>query len=80
MKEYKYSTETRVVADKLFVCCPYHEEKTPSMMIDVKNYRYQCLSCGDYGSIPENFDDAKAKLEKLLFVVNKMIAHKKILK
>ena len=37
--------------NRYFCCCPFHSEKTPSCLIDVKNNRYYCFGCGEYGSV-----------------------------
>lgn len=33
--------------------CPFHEEQTPSMMIDPYKDRFHCLGCGKIGSLSE---------------------------
>lgn len=42
------------VVDQLMkrkVLCPFHEEKTPSMMIDFRSMRYHCFGCGESGTM-----------------------------
>ncbi len=34
-----------------FVCCPFHNEKTPSFKIFADNQRYKCFGCGEGGDI-----------------------------
>ena len=33
------------------VCCPFHEEKTPSCLINTRNMKYHCFGCGKDGEI-----------------------------
>lgn len=35
--------------DKYFAICPFHEEKTPSFCLFVKDNRYHCFGCGESG-------------------------------
>ena len=37
------------VNKKEFACCPFHQEKTPSMQVFHDSYR--CYGCGEYGDI-----------------------------
>jgi len=39
-----------VQAGKITALCPFHEEKTPSFYIDLKDGIYRCLSCGVRGN------------------------------
>lgn len=38
-------------AGKMAVLCPFHQEKTPSMVIDFNDKTYHCLGCGRKGRI-----------------------------
>lgn len=35
--------------NKLWACCPLHEEKTPSFYIEPAKGRWRCFGCGEYG-------------------------------
>lgn len=56
-----------------FVCCPFHEEKTPSCRVDDNSGRYHCFGCGSTGdsfdywqkSRDLSFQDALAQLASL---------------
>lgn len=39
------------VNSKGFVCCPFHQEKTPSMKVYKGNNGYYCFGCGASGDI-----------------------------
>lgn len=43
--------ELRRRGDKLWTCCPFHEEKTPSFMIDESDQHFHCFSCGAHGDV-----------------------------
>lgn len=34
-----------------FICCPFHEEKTPSLGAYAQNRRWKCFGCGAGGSV-----------------------------
>lgn len=34
---------------KLWACCPFHSEKTPSFLVDTERGRWRCFGCGKYG-------------------------------
>lgn len=36
---------------KYMVCCPFHEEKTPSCEIDIDKGLYHCFGCGSSGDV-----------------------------
>lgn len=36
---------------KGFICCPFHNEKTPSFKVYKGNGGYHCFGCGEHGSI-----------------------------
>lgn len=36
---------------KGFICCPFHNEKTPSFKIYKGNGGYHCFGCGEHGSV-----------------------------
>lgn len=35
----------------MFICCPFHDEKTPSMKIYAGEKGYTCFGCGDSGDV-----------------------------
>jgi len=41
--------------------CPYHEEKTPSLVIDVEVWTYYCFGCGAKGDVVDltKFENSK---------------------
>lgn len=43
-KEYGYSPNRAG-----FICCPFHNERTPSMKL--YDHRYHCFGCGAHGSV-----------------------------
>ena len=47
--------QPRRVGDKLFWPCPFHDESTPSFMID-KDERYHCFGCGESGDLFDYFE------------------------
>ncbi len=59
--------------DKYATHCPFHEDKTPSLMVDIKTNRYRCYSCGRRGDIVNwlrdyedlNFTEAFQKVMRL---------------
>lgn len=36
---------------KGFICCPFHNEKTPSFKVYKANGGYHCFGCGEHGSV-----------------------------
>lgn len=36
---------------KGFICCPFHNEKTPSMKIYAGDKGYHCFGCGEHGDV-----------------------------
>ena len=36
---------------KGFICCPFHNEKTPSMKVYKGNGGYHCFGCGEHGGV-----------------------------
>ena len=50
-------TELRVTGQKTFVACPFHEDKTPSCVIN-EDDTFHCYSCHEHGSL---IDFAAAK-------------------
>jgi hypothetical protein len=38
---------------KSLIFCPYHEEKSPSCVVDTKERKYYCLSCGTNGGLDQ---------------------------
>jgi len=39
--------------NKHAICCPFHEEETPSCVVDEKSNTYYCFGCGAKGTIDE---------------------------
>lgn len=39
----------RAYNDKFMACCPFHEDNTPSFMINTIKNTFKCFSCGKYG-------------------------------
>ena len=39
--------------NKLWACCPFHSEKTPSFIVNVEKIpqTFKCFSCGQYGNV-----------------------------
>ena len=33
------------------ICCPFHEDKTPSLIISQKSNLFNCFGCGAAGSV-----------------------------
>lgn len=48
-----FSQVTQVIpsGNRFKCCCPFHQEKTPSMMIDPVAGRYHCFGCGRNGDV-----------------------------
>ncbi|MCF7911599.1 MAG: toprim domain-containing protein [Candidatus Cloacimonetes bacterium] len=46
-----YGIELNRNVDKQMVCCPFHEDKTPSMSIDTQRNMFKCFGCGAGGSV-----------------------------
>lgn len=36
------------------VSCPFHQEKTPSCIINVQTQEFKCISCGARGFVSED--------------------------
>ena len=34
-----------------FICCPFHNEKTPSLKLYDGNRGFYCFGCGEHGSV-----------------------------
>lgn len=34
---------------KIYICCPFHSEKTPSFVIFPNNKGFHCFGCGKHG-------------------------------
>ena len=62
--ELRYSAILHAVVDsgrtvyarsgsKGLALCPFHQEKTPSFMLDAKSERFHCYGCGISGSVQE---------------------------
>lgn len=35
--------------NRLWVCCPFHQERTPSFLLDIIKNRYYCFGCHEHG-------------------------------
>jgi len=35
----------------LWACCPFHEDRTPSLKVDVERQRFKCFGCGEGGDV-----------------------------
>ncbi len=46
-----YSTDSRRVGNNYMYSCIFHEEKTPSLSVDVEEGIYYCFGCGEAGNI-----------------------------
>ncbi|HQC54233.1 MAG TPA: DNA primase [Clostridia bacterium] len=58
---------------RYWACCPFHNEKTPSFLVDEEQQYYKCYGCGKSGDIIE-FVKEKEKLEfmdAVEFIANK---------
>ena len=42
----RYTTLDTVRAGRLLGRCPFHEERTPSFLVDADAERWHCLGCG----------------------------------
>ena len=42
---------------KKLILCPFHDEKTPSCVVDLVRGRYHCLGCGRVGPATELPED-----------------------
>jgi len=36
--------------NQLVVCCPFHDDKNPSLSVNIKAGMFNCFSCGEKGS------------------------------
>lgn len=37
--------------NKLVGCCPFHQERTPSFVVDTRTNKYVCYGCGEHGDV-----------------------------
>lgn len=54
------------MSDKLILNCVFHEEITPSMILDQKSKSFECISCGKKGLIPD-YPEVRVALLRHLF-------------
>lgn len=47
----RYTTLTSKDDNFAKFICPFHEEETPSFVVDIKDCKYHCFSCGESGDI-----------------------------
>ncbi len=48
------NTELKRKGDYFIGLCPFHEEKTPSLLVSSDGERFKCLSCNATGSVKAN--------------------------
>lgn len=65
MREYIFDMVGRYIelkgnGDRLGALCPFHEEKTPSFMVDQKKNTYHCFGCDVHGHV----EDFKTELDR----------------
>jgi DNA primase len=41
----------QVGAGRLMGCCPFHDDRTPSFMVDQRDQHFHCFSCGAHGDV-----------------------------
>ncbi len=51
------SSNYRKSGGKIFISCPLHEDKTPSLCIYTNTNSYYCFSCGSGGSVIDFIKD-----------------------
>ncbi len=67
--------ELRRSGANFVACCPFHNEKTPSFMVNPQRNRFKCFGCGEGGDSigflmkMENLNFAEA-VEKLAYICN----------
>jgi len=44
--------------------CPFHEELTPSFVVNMRTHHFYCLSCGEQGATKEEFVNLLYKRSK----------------
>lgn len=47
----EYLTKEEFKVQKGKICCPFHDEKTPSLKVDKDTATFKCFGCGAYGTI-----------------------------
>ena len=55
----RHGHQTRRVGTAMFMCCPFHEEKSPSCQIDDTLGRFHCFGCGKGGDAFDYWQGAK---------------------
>lgn len=70
LREY---IEVKPAGSNFKACCPFHNEKTPSFMINPDRQRYHCFGCGKDGDIFTFVQDHEGMefVEALQFLANK---------
>lgn len=69
--------KTRSGAGRYVILCPFHDEKTPSCMIYIKEDKYHCFGCGVHGDVIDfyqgildlEFDEALIRLTDRLGIM-----------
>lgn len=59
----RYSTKVVRRGERYFACCPFHNEKTPSMAITPSRNMFHCFGCGESGTVISFLQ----KIEKISF-------------
>lgn len=66
-----FPTGKPVGQDEILTACPFHDDKTPSLSVNLKAGTYYCHACGEKGSNPINLcmktwgTDFKATMEEM---------------
>lgn len=72
IKETREHEETSIYSrngkEGLITCCPFHQEKTASFIMDFSTGKYNCYGCGKEGEINDLlFQEKKGKICAALF-------------
>lgn len=59
----RYTTKIVRKGERYFACCPFHNEKTPSMSITPSRNMFHCFGCGESGTVISFLQ----KIEKISF-------------
>ena len=59
----RYSTKVVKKGERYFACCPFHNEKTPSMSMTPSRNMFHCFGCGESGTVISFLQ----KIEKISF-------------
>lgn len=58
MREYIHDTVGQFIelhgdGERLSARCPFHQEQTPSFVVDQKKNTYHCFGCGEHGHVED---------------------------